>query len=240
MLIYLLVLQRLSPRHIIVHPLFTKLVSHFLQMIHKVNLKFNEYLDEGNYSIPRLATGFKGDTPPVFKVPQLKEKPLKHSRSLDSTANKVTPPDSPVKNVGIAGIWAATGRYEQNEEKVKPFNDQEDILAPLPEGFDHANGPHNGTGNGSKPASRRGSESNMNDTDSVHSDITANTVQQPSSAVKVPSRRSSLAQMVGLASSTSKFSFSSFFLSGVCVVFYRHVRATAFYYLRVQNSYLDL
>ncbi len=171
-------------------------------MIHKVNLKFNEFLDEGNYSIPRLATGFKGDKPPVFKVPQLKEKPLKHSRSLDSAANKVTPPDSPVKNVGIAGIWAAT------DEKVKPFDPQEDILAPLPEGFEH--GHPNGNGNaGSKPASRRGSENNLNDTDSVYSDITANT-QQPSSAVKVPSRRSSLAQMVGLASSTSKF-FCSYF-----------------------------
>jgi len=190
-------------------------------MIHKVNLKFNEYLDEGNYSIPRLATGFKGDTPPVFKVPQLKDKPLKHSRSLDSSANKVTPPDSPVKNVGIAGIWAATGRYEQNDEKVKPFDAQEDILAPLPEGFDH--GHPNGNGNGSKPASRRGSESNMNDTDSVHSDITANTLQ-PSSAVKVPSRRSSFAQMVGLASSTSKF-FCSYFVvfSSLCVCFCKAV-----------------
>ncbi len=183
-------------------------------MIHKVNLKFNEFLDEGNYSIPRLATGFKGDTPPVFKVPQLKEKPLKHSRSLDSSANKVTPPDSPVKNVGIAGIWAAT------DEKVKPFDAQEDILAPLPEGFEHGHPHGNGNGTGSKPASRRGSENNMNDTDSVYSDITANTAQ-PSSAVKVPSRRSSLAQMVGLASSTSKF-FCSYFrlLSFLCVCYY--------------------
>jgi hypothetical protein len=44
----------------------------FVQIIHKINMKFNEFLDEGNYSIPRLATGYKGDALPTFWVPQLR------------------------------------------------------------------------------------------------------------------------------------------------------------------------
>lgn len=35
-------------------------------------MKFNEYLDENAYSIPRLANGYKGDIVPVFRVPQLR------------------------------------------------------------------------------------------------------------------------------------------------------------------------
>mmetsp|Transcript_23904 Transcript_23904/g.54059 ORF Transcript_23904/g.54059 Transcript_23904/m.54059 type:complete len:485 (+) Transcript_23904:166-1620(+) len=42
------------------------------KIVHKINLKFGEFLDEGNYSIPRLSNGYKGDIVPCFSVPLLK------------------------------------------------------------------------------------------------------------------------------------------------------------------------
>ena len=170
-------------------------------MIHKVNLKFNEFLDEGNYSIPRLANGYKGESPPVFKVPQLKDpgerEKLKVTRSMGDLpvpARRASDPVSgnsnghlahansdPPRSNGIAGVWAATESTDDN-----------DVLAPLP---GDTNG-HNGSGHGPQ---RRGSETN--DTDSVMSDITTSSAQPQGK----PARRSSLASMVGLGGSASKF-----------------------------------
>lgn len=38
-------------------------------------MKFNEFLDEANYVLPRLALGYKGDSIPVFSLPVVKTPP---------------------------------------------------------------------------------------------------------------------------------------------------------------------
>ena len=113
------------------------------QIIHKINLKFNEFLDEGNYSIPRLATGFKGDVLPTFRVPQLRATRRDSGTDILPIAggnSSNSPPTVPKngKNVihdatpgaessssndstptgGIASIWAATSHFDEPEPAV--------------------------------------------------------------------------------------------------------------------------
>lgn len=38
------------------------------KIIHKINLKAGDFLDEGNYSLPRTTNGYKGDDIPIFSV----------------------------------------------------------------------------------------------------------------------------------------------------------------------------
>jgi len=40
-----------------------------VKIIHKINLKFTEFLDENQYSLPRLALGYKGNFIPPFTIP---------------------------------------------------------------------------------------------------------------------------------------------------------------------------
>lgn len=201
-------------------------------MIHKVNLKFNEFLDEGNYSIPRLANGYKGEILPVFKVPQPKDPgdreraKLAYTRSMDlpirsaSTPGPATANNSEqVKSGGIASIWAATGRYEANVPEIAPENTtakhtKEDTISPLPSDLaNEANHSNNTNANGENHtnghAVRRGSDGANNDMDSVMSDITVGSTAPVHG--RAPARRSSLAMMVGLGGSASKCIFYFYF-----------------------------
>eukprot|EP01039_Chlorochromonas_danica_P001319 gene1319-1441_t len=43
--------------------------SYVQKIIHKVNIKYNDFLDEANFSLPRSSSGFKGDAVPQFEIP---------------------------------------------------------------------------------------------------------------------------------------------------------------------------
>lgn len=180
---------------------------YFIQIIHKVNLKFNEFLDEGNYSIPRLATGYKGDHLPVFKVPQLRSA---SPATVNSAGVAALPPASASNNsstqsmtangtsntngntngngngtrpAGIASVWAATEPFDVSQIQRRSPSPTMSAAAP----------------DGHQAPSRRGSENAMNDTDSVVSDITAaSTAQHNTLHSKAPAaRRSSLNVLLG-------------------------------------------
>lgn len=175
------------------------------QIIHKVNLKFNEFLDEGNYSIPRVASGYKGDNPPIFKVPQLKTansstaSAPSASAAVSNTRNTPTPPPVSSNNssstsgnngngsrpAGIASVWAATDHFDVPEgarrSPTPPIEPVTDSTHPAPV--------------------RRGSDNAMNDNDSVMSDITTNSNAAHTLHSKAPAaRRSSLNVLMGLTS----------------------------------------
>jgi hypothetical protein len=54
--------------------------SSIQKIIHKLNLKFGEFLDESSYLLPRSATGFKGEIIPTFTLTV----PVKSDTSLSS------------------------------------------------------------------------------------------------------------------------------------------------------------
>jgi hypothetical protein len=191
-----------------------------MQIIHKINLKFNEFLDEGNYSIPRLATGFKGDALPTFRVPQLRAtrrdsgaeisplpvavgggngagSPPTVPKSGKNVIHEATPgaetsssSDSTPKG-GIASIWAATSHFDEPEPAVH---------APPPAAVSQRAssppGPAGGANGASTAAARRASENN--DTDSVVSDITAASTAAAPAPKPLAQRRSSLNMLMAL------------------------------------------
>lgn len=166
-----------------------------MQIIHKVNLKFNEFLDEGNYSIPRLTSGYKGDKVPVFKVPQEKaassapHAPMVTPSNNSNTVNKNGSP----RPAGIASVWAATEGFDVPESQRR---------APTPPVHVPDQSAHEVGADGHKAPSRRGSDNAMNDTDSVVSDITTNSTAHTNTLHgKAPTaRRSSLNMLFGMGS----------------------------------------
>lgn len=58
-----------------------------LQIIHKINIKYNDFLDEANFSLPRSSSGFKGETIPQFEIPAKSCIPISPALSSNHSAN---------------------------------------------------------------------------------------------------------------------------------------------------------
>lgn len=89
------------------------------KIIHKINLNFNDFLDENSYSLPRLNNGYKGETIPQISIPINKKNRRKFfQESMLTVEDEVNP--------NLGGNYNRDSEYSMRSNHRNSINSLDD------------------------------------------------------------------------------------------------------------------